>query len=184
MSAPIKDLIRMRDAQSLYELMAEDEDWMNQLDAAEGLVQLGDRRGLEFLLSAQESEEKQIRQAAREILDSPELASQREALEAEDERAFQEKVQNGKARLEKGRKVFIYKMVYIPAGEILYEDPAEAGFQIPALDGFGLEGWEVIHILPRRRQMLVGSADENFTGAYFLLKKEVAPEESSELDSL
>ena len=53
MGSRIKDLVAMGDVQTLYELMSEDEDWMNQLDAAEGLVRLGDLRGLEFLLSAE-----------------------------------------------------------------------------------------------------------------------------------
>ncbi len=64
MGPQINDLVKMGDVETLYELMAEDEDWMNQLDAAEGLVKLGDRRGLEFLLEAQGSEEKDIRQGA------------------------------------------------------------------------------------------------------------------------
>src|SRR5262249_15080081 len=101
-----------------------------------------------------------------------------------DEQAFQAKVQNAKARLQKGHKVFIYKMVYLPSADMLDEDPAEEGFQIPALDEFGLEGWEVVTILPRRRQILAGSVDDNFSGAYFLLKKEVTPDESAELDKI
>jgi hypothetical protein len=45
-----------------------------------------------------------------------------------------------------------------------------------------LEGWEVIEMLPSRRALLVGSIDDHFTGAYFLLKKEFLPGESAELD--
>jgi hypothetical protein len=184
MGPQINDLVKMGDAQSLYEIMAEDDDWMNQLDAAEGLVKLGDRRGLEFLLSARYSDEKEVQQVAKEILESKELAPKRAELEAQDEREFQAKVENGKKRLQKGNKVFRYKMVYVPASDILSEDPAEEGFQIPALDAFGLEGWEVIHMLPRRRQVLVSGVDDAFTGAYILLKKEVAPDESAELDEI
>jgi len=38
MSNQIDDLVRMRDIETLYELMTEDEEWLTQLDAAEGLV--------------------------------------------------------------------------------------------------------------------------------------------------
>ena len=73
MGTQIDDLVQMRDVETLYELMAEDEDWMNQLDAAEGLVKLGDKRGLEFLLSARQSEDREIRDVAKEVLESPTL---------------------------------------------------------------------------------------------------------------
>jgi len=57
MASQIDELVRMRDLDTLYELMTEDDEWLTQLDAAEGLVQLGDRRGYEFLLSAMMSED-------------------------------------------------------------------------------------------------------------------------------
>ncbi len=45
-----------------------------------------------------------------------------------------------------------------------------------------LAGWEVVSMIPQRRTVMVGSVDDHFTGAYFLLKKEVLPHESAELD--
>jgi len=180
----IKDLVAMGDIQTLYELMAEDEDWMNQLDAAEGLVRLGDIRGLDFLLSAKRSEDKEVRDVAKEILDSPEISRKREQLEAEDRQALRGKVETAKVRLQKGRKVFQYKMVYFPAGDILDEDLEGEGFDVPALTEFGLEGWEVVNIIPRRKQILTGVIDDNVSGAYFLLKKEMSVDEANELDNL
>ena len=53
---------------------------------------------------------------------------------------------------------------------------------LEALEEHGLEGWEIVHVLPSRRALLVGSVDDHFTGAYFLLKKEVLPTESTELE--
>ena len=94
MRSQINELVGMGNVESLYEIMAEDDDWMNQLDAAEGLVKLGDRRGLDFLLSAEDSEEKEIRQVAGEILDSPAIANRRQELEAEEEREFKKKIEN------------------------------------------------------------------------------------------
>ena len=61
MGSQINDLIAMGDIDTLYELMADEDDWIDQLDAAEGLVRLGDMRGLEFLISAEQSEDKKIR---------------------------------------------------------------------------------------------------------------------------
>jgi len=48
-----------------------------QLDAAEGLIKLGDRRGYEFLLSVRLSDDEDIQEVAREIFDSPDLAKMR-----------------------------------------------------------------------------------------------------------
>ena len=184
MGSQINDLIAMGDIDTLYELMADEDDWIDQLDAAEGLVRLGDMRGLEFLLSAEQSEDKKIRETAKEILDSPEITRKREVMEAEERRALQEKIETARKRLQKGRKVFRYKMVYLPAGELLDEDLSSEGFTVPALTEHGLEGWEVVNIIPRRKQTLVSVVDDNFSGAYFLLKKEMSPDESAELDEI
>ncbi len=181
MGAQIDDLVKMGDAQTLYELLG-DEDWMNQLDAAEGLVKLGDARGLEFLLSAQASDDREVRQVVKEILESPEIVRKRYELEADERRERDEKRADGRKRLEQGKKVFLYKMVYLPAGEILDEDPSSEGFELPALTDHGLEGWEVVGIIPRRKQTLVSVVDDNYSGAYFLLKKEVSKDEVKELD--
>ncbi len=184
MGPQINDLVAMGDIETLYELMAEDDDWMIQLDAAEGLVKLGDARGLDFLLSARESDDEEVRDVAREILNSPEIKRKREELEAEEKAGLKEKVEKAKDRLQKGRKVFQYKMVYLPAGDILDEDLSGEGFDVPALTEFGLEGWEVVNIIPRRKQMLTGVIDDSFSGAYFLIKKETSPEEADELDKI
>ena len=184
MGPQINDLVSMGDVETLYELMADEEDWMDQLDAAEGLVKLGDIRGLEFLISAEQSEDKDIRRVAKEILASPAIAMKRDELEVEEKRALRAKVETARKRLQKGGRVFQYKMVYLPAGEILDQDPSSEGFSVPALTEHGLEGWEVVNIIPRRKQALVSVVDDNYSGAYFLLKKELSPDESAELDEI
>ena len=88
MASQIDELVRMRDVETLYELMTEDEEWMTQLDAAEGLVRLGDRRGYEFLLSATMSDDESILEVAQEILDSPDFAKMRDQIEEERETGF------------------------------------------------------------------------------------------------
>ena len=182
MSSQINDLVAMRDIESLYEIMTEDEEWMNQLDAAEGLVKLGDRRGYEFLLTATLSDDEEILEVANEIFNSPEIAKMKRDIEVDHAREHRTHIESAKKRLQKGGKVFRYKMVYLPAGALMGNDPLGEGFDVPALDNKGLEGWEVVHMLPTRRALLVGSVDDHFTGAYFLLKKEVLPAESAELD--
>jgi len=77
MASQINELVKMRDIDSLFEIMNEDDEWITQLDAAEGLIKLGDRRGYEFLLSARLSDDEDIQEVAREIFDSPDLAKMR-----------------------------------------------------------------------------------------------------------
>jgi hypothetical protein len=181
MKSQIEDLVRMNDIQTLFELMTEDDDWIIQLDAAEGLIKLGDVRGLEFLRSAQHSEDSEIREVAREILASPAVEARRGVLEADLEHERRLKRQAAVKRLQAGRKVFQYKMVFLPATDILDEDVMGEGFDVPALTDYGLEGWEVVNMIPRRRQMLVNVVDDNMSGAYFLLKRELSPSDTAEL---
>lgn len=183
MASQIDELVRMRDVETLYELMTEDDDWMTQLDAAEGLIKLGDRRGYEFVLSATLSDDDSILEVAQEIIDSPEFSRMKAEVEAERERTHRTRIDAARKRLQRGGKVFRYKMVYLPAGALLGDDPLSKGFPIPALEEHGLEGWEVVHMLPSRRALLVGSIDDHFSGAYFLLKKEYLPSEGADLDN-
>ena len=183
MSSQINDLVAMRDIESLYEIMSEDEEWINQLDAAEGLVKLGDRRGYEFIVTATLSDDEEILEVAKEIIDSPELARMKREIEAENEREHRLHIEAAQKRLQKGGKVFRYKMVYLPAEALIADDPLSQGFEIPTLDNHGLEGWEVVHVTPSGRAALARNADAQLSGAYFLLKKEVLPTESAELDS-
>jgi hypothetical protein len=183
MASQIDELVRMRDVETLHELMTEDDDWMTQLDAAEGLVRLGDRRGYEFLLTATMSDDEAILEVAQEIMDSSEFTEMRREIEAERERSHRARIDSARKRLQNGGKVFRYKMVYLPASALMADDPLSKGFPVPALEEHGLEGWEVVHMLPSRRALLVGSVDDHFTGAYFLLKKEFLPSEGAELEN-
>jgi len=182
MSSQINDLVAMRDIESLYELMTEDDEWMNQLDAAEGLVKLGDRRGYEFLLTATMSDDEEILEVANEIFDSPEIAKMKRDIEAERVSEHRAHIASARKRLQKGSKVFRYKMVYLPAEALMGDDPLSEGFDVPALDDQGLEGWEVVHVIPSGRASLARGADALISGTYFLLKREILPTESAELD--
>jgi len=182
MNTQINDLVAMRDIETLYELMTEDEDWLTQFDAADGLIKLGDRRGYEFVVTAMLSDDEEILEVAKEIQDSPEFVRLGQKLEAEQAGEQRARLESAKKRLGQGGKVYRYKMVYLSAGALMGDDPLGKGFEIPALDHQGLEGWEVVNMLPTRRALLVGSVDDHFTGAYFLLKKEITSNESAELD--
>ncbi|MFZ5882351.1 MAG: hypothetical protein ACOYYI_01055 [Chloroflexota bacterium] len=182
MSRQIDELVRMRDVETLYELMSESDEWLVQLEAAEGLVKLGDRRGYDFLITALASDDEEILEVAREILASPELTRMKNEIEAELERERRVQIEAAKRRIQSGGKVFRYKMVYLPAAALMGNDPLQNEYNLPALDNHGLAGWEVVTIIPQRRSMLVGSVDDHFTGAYFLLKKEILPHEGAELD--
>ena len=182
MSSQVDDLVQMRDIESLYELMTEDEEWLTQMDAAEGLIKLSDRRGFEYVTSALMSDDEEILEVAQEIVDSPEYARMRSEIEAEQRRKRADSLQSAKKRLRNGGKVFRYKMVYLPANALVEDDPLSEGFDVPALEEHGLTGWEIINIIPSRGARLVGSMEGIFTGAYFLLKKEVLPSEANDLD--
>lgn len=182
MSTQIDELVRMRDIETLHELMTEDEDWLVQLEAAEGLVKLGDRRGYEFLLTSLMSDDEDILEVAREILDSPELTRMKNEIEAGRERERRAHIESARKRIQNGGRVFRYRMAYLPAAALMGNDPLKDEYNVPLLDNHGLQGWEVVAFIPQRRSMLVHSVDDHFTGAYFLLKKEILPHESAELD--
>ena len=182
MPTQIDELVKMHDIETLYELMTEYEEWLTQLEAAEGLVKLGDRRGYDFLVTALMSDDDEILETAKEIFESPELARMKNELETEREREHLTYIESAKRRIQVGGKVFRYKMVYLPAAALMGEDPLSNEYSVPSLDNHGLQGWEVVTVIPQRRSMMVASVDDHFTGAYFLLKKEVLPHESADLD--
>jgi hypothetical protein len=182
MKSDIDQLVSMRDIDSLYEIMTENDEWINQLDAAEGLVKLGDRRGYEFLMNATQSEDEEMAEVAQEIIDGPDVSRMRFEFEAEQRRRHEEHLLGARKRLQSGGKVFRYKMVYIPASALTDEGASSEGYDLPALEELGLEGWEIVHMLPSRRNILAGKQDFDFTGAYFLFKKEVMPGQMDELE--
>jgi hypothetical protein len=173
MTSSIDELARMGDRETLNEIMGENDDWMLQLDAAEALVKLNDARGLEFLWIASESEDEEIAAVAEEILKGPAARRVQEQLETTKKAARIERIEKAKVRLQQNQKVFAYKVVYVASGDILLEDPLGEGYNIDELDQAGLEGWEVIDMIPRQKRTLVSGIDDHIVGAYFFLKREV-----------
>jgi len=184
MGKNIDDLVRMKDLETLYDLMESSDDWIMQMDAAEGLAKLGEREGVSFLQNATFSDSREVRDYAQEILADPATKRKVEEMEAEEKRKFAEKVRGARGRVQKGRKVFIYKSLFLPLGEILGDSPEGEPVDIPGLDEAGLDGWEVVNFIPKRGTLLVSNADEHFTGAYFILRKEITPDDIAELDQL
>jgi len=64
----------------------------------------------------------------------------------------------------------------------MQEDFSGEGVNLIDLDDAGLEGWEVVNLVARRQ--LVLDLNDDATGAYALLKKELSPDESAELDEV
>lgn len=184
MESAIQDLVKMRDVESLYEVMTENDDWMLCLDAAEGLISLGDERGIEFLEEATESEDEEINAVAKEILDSSEVRRMRDEITSRQRQELQVNLETAKKRLALGKKVYRYKTVYLPASVFVNDDMDEAGESIPALDAFGLEGWQVAAFFPLRENLAQVTLNGRLAGGYFLIQKEIAPDESAELDEL
>ena len=182
MKSDIDQLVAMRDVDSLYEIMTEDDEWMNQLDAAEGLVKLSDQRGYEFLAASAQSEDEEVAEVAKEILEGPDVSRMRFEIEAEKKRRHEDLLLTARKRLQSGGKVFRYKMVYIPASALTDEGAFSEGYEVPALEEHGFDGWEIVHMLPSQRNVMAGKKDFDFSGAYFLFKKEVLPGEANELD--
>jgi HEAT repeat protein len=180
MGSLVTDLVGMHDIEGLLRILDESEDWMDQMDAAEGLVQLGDRRGLEYLLVAKQSDIEEVQLCAAEILADPEVRSMREKIEAEMRFDSQKLVEAARERIKKGRKVFLHKVVHLSAADILQDDPSGNGFEIYDLNDAGLEGWELVSILPRRQFLPPG--DSRSVGAYAFLRKELGPGDEAELE--
>ncbi len=182
MSSQIDDLVQMRDIESLYELMTENEEWLTQMDAAEGLIKLRDRRGYEFIVTSMMSDDEEILETAQEIMETPEFSRMRTEIEDEQKRKHADNIQTAKKRLQNGGKVFRYKMVYIPTTALMEDDPLSEGFAVTALEEYGLAGWEVVNMIPSRGARLIGSMEGLFTGMYFLLKKKILPTEANDLE--
>ena len=131
-----------------------------------------------------QSDSREVRDYARETLDDPEIVRKREDLEAEEKRKRAEKVKGARCRVQKGRKVYLYKSLFLPLSELLGDSADGEAVDIPALDDVGLEGWEVVNFIPKRGALLVSNADAHFTGAYFILRKELTADDVAELDTL
>src|SRR5258705_9796735 len=104
MEPAIQDLVNMRDIDSLYEVMTENDDFMYCLDAAEGLVMLGDQRGADFLQEATQSEDEDISEVAREILASPDMRRKLDELNTDKKKEQEAFLADAKKRLQAGKK--------------------------------------------------------------------------------
>jgi hypothetical protein len=182
MESAIQHLVTMRDTESLYEIMTENDDFMYCLDAAEGLVMLADMRGVEFLQDATQSEDEDIKTVAEEILASPEVHRMLADAEAIKSKERQVVLEAARKRLQQGKTVFIYKTIYLPVGDFASGDISEDGENIAALNEFGSEGWEVATFFANPEANSPVTMSGKLTGGYFLLKKEITPAEISELE--
>jgi hypothetical protein len=92
--------------------------------------------------------------------------AERQALEA-DERAEEERRRSIadelwgdiQSTLDQGRLAYLYRSVYVPVDSIL-QDEVLGTFDIEELQRLGLEGWEIVAVVPRT----AGISLENYTG--------------------
>jgi hypothetical protein len=188
MEQAVQELVKMGDIASLYEIMTEHDDFIYSLDAAEGLITLGDERGADFLMAAAESEDEDIRDVAREILDSPEVVSKLKTLEGASKKDNVAALAAARERIAAGKKVFIYKTIFLPATYFISADPSDDGDYVEALNDFGFEGWEVAAYFPMSTLPGRGSSpitlSGKVTGGHFLIKKEISASDNAELEDL
>jgi hypothetical protein len=95
--------------------MTGDDEWLMQLECAEGRFKLGDGRGDEFLSTATLSNNEEILEVAREMIDSPELARMRSVIETEQKCKYAGRVRSAKRQLQNGGRVIRYKVLYMPS---------------------------------------------------------------------
>ncbi len=65
----IAEMKQKGDLNGLVKITKNDDEWMFRMDAAEALAQLGDKRGLKYLISALDDADMDVRDVAREILE-------------------------------------------------------------------------------------------------------------------
>ena len=98
----IDDLVKMGDRETLYELMTEDDEWLTRLESAEGLIELGDQRGYEFLISVTMGDDEEMLEVANEILASPQAMKMKRQIESEQQ--AERRIRIGKEAPVAGRK--------------------------------------------------------------------------------
>jgi uncharacterized Zn finger protein (UPF0148 family) len=94
-------------------------------------------------------------QFRKEMEEKKKLELQRQ--QEETEKLLNEKIIEIKKKLENGKDIYMYKSAYIPVDSIILKEVVAATFDISTLQAFGLEGWEVVGVVPRT----VGSGLEN-----------------------
>jgi hypothetical protein len=122
----------------------------------------------------------EITETATEILSTPESKRMRDELEAERRFDSLKLVESARDRLKKGKKVFLHRVIRLSAADFIGDDAPGSEIQIYDLNDAGLEGWELINVLPQR--LMVGSGDRNANGAYGFLRKELGSDDAGELE--
>ena len=72
-----------------------------------------------------------------------------EDIQKQKERLLLPKVQEVKSKIENGEKIYLYDTVYAPVDSIVNGDTLHDEFSIGLLRRLGLQGWEVVGIVPR-----------------------------------
>lgn len=126
------------------------------------------------------------------------LAQQRaeEELKLSRQKLLRSKADDIWRRVESGQKAYLYEDVYLPVDSIINENPVCSFFDISILRTFGLDGWDVVAVIPRTigvglTNVSVGSATGhtwgggiggNVVGVHIVLRKEIFFGEKTDLD--
>lgn len=91
------------------------------------------------------------------------------------------------ARIARGQRVFLYHSIYVPVDSSVNGESMSNGFHIEALKGMGLNGWEIVQVVPRTVATVLenrniasgnvtfaGGLGGTVAGVHVMLKKEVA----------
>jgi len=126
-----------------------------------------------------EIEEKEARQREKREL------QQRKQAQLEKQNRISQKINDLKKKLNKGESVFLYDTIYLPVDSIILDELIHDVFSIAELRELGIEGWEVVQIIPRTmgtgltnegagfNKSWGGGTGGNVIGVHAILKKEV-----------
>lgn len=137
------------------------------------------------------------------IAESERLQSEREqqrqmALEEfnrQKENLLLSKFKELKSKIENGEQIFLYDSIYVPVDSIVNEEALNEDFSISILRKAGLQGWEVVGILPRTVSIgltnrVLGAGDTaiswgaglggNVMGVHIILKMEMSRQNLSD----
>jgi hypothetical protein len=148
---------------------------------------------IKALKKAQDSDTSSlVREAAQSTLNAHMPAiRQMEAAELKRVENAHARVRYIREQIAKGQRTYLYNRVYLPVDSIVLEKPLNSDFNIDRLQELGIQGWEIVSVIPRTigvalTNTLVGSTTGqtwgagiggNVIGAYILLKREITADD-------
>ncbi|MCX5849142.1 MAG: hypothetical protein NTW65_06805 [Deltaproteobacteria bacterium] len=98
------------------------------------------------------------------------IAKQGKRAEEERLQQLRSQVNNLWQRVDSGQEAYIYDIAYIPVDSIIDKEQFVPSFDITILKKMGLNGWDIISVVPRTTGM-----GGNVIGVHVILKKSINP---------